>query len=377
MARDSLWQHITKVSKSALVIAALVSGPGALAQDDYDTWRWFEIEVLVFKHTSNQAEVESFNSQGPSAPSTVSYDPLPSYYVPDSRAAVRDLPECDVPTVIPTFSRDSLWCVRPWELSDWLPMNWHQPAQALAQLEVAPATVISGPGGPVQEAFGPYLAPAEQHELSEMREQIVRRGVGEPLLHMSWYQPVFEKGQNRHVRLFGGRNFGKDYAPSGYPYAAETSEFESLQDNGTKPAPDVSIKERLTQLIELQQQGELQFTARTEDQPLAPPLKIEQPPQPEPVWELDGSLHVYLVGNYLHIASDLELRQPQMTMWQPAELTAQADQALQGVTSGSFLRSFKLQQLRRVISHETHYFDHPKLGFAIQIRRTPLSARRY
>jgi hypothetical protein len=33
------------------------------------------------------------------------------------------------------------------------------------------------------------------------------------------------------------------------------------------------------------------------------------------------------------------------------------------------LASFPLQQLRRVISTQVHYFDHPLMGMIVQIRR--------
>ena len=94
------------------------------------------------------------------------------------------------------------------------------------------------------------------------------------------------------------------------------------------------------------------------------------------MWELDGTLHIYLVGNYLHIDSDLELREPQRVQFNQRELAAQIEQALQPQLDSKFLRSYRLNQLRRVISHETHYFDHPRLGLVVQIRRTELSARR-
>lgn len=195
-------------------------------------------------------------------------------------------------------------------------------------------------------------------------------------MHLSWYQPVFGIEQNYKVRLFGGVNYGKTYAPSGYPYAPEEDEFVAFEADAAAN-DDATLTERLAELVQLQQQSALHFTARSEDQPVAPPPLLQRPERPEAVWELDGTMHIYLVGNYLHIASDLELREPQQVLWRPASLAAQAEQALQGETSGTFLRSFNLAQLRRVISHETHYFDHPKLGLVVQIRRTDLSAPRY
>lgn len=378
MAVGSLWQRLHQLSKTTLVLAAVLGSQAVLAQQqpDRDTWRWFEVEVLVFAHTNSEPEAESFSWQGPSAPEHVQYDFLTHYFAPDIHPAIVTLPECKVPGIVPTFDRDSILCARPLELSQWLPMNWHRPERAIALLDRAPEQVVDGPGGDVKNATNVFLGPEKQLELSDMRLQIVRRGVGKPLMHLSWYQPVFGIEQNYKVRLFGGVNYGKTYAPSGYPYAPEEDEFVAFEADAAAN-DDATLTERLAELVQLQQQSALHFTARSEDQPVAPPPLLQRPERPEAVWELDGTMHIYLVGNYLHIASDLELREPQQVLWRPASLAAQAEQALQGETSGTFLRSFNLAQLRRVISHETHYFDHPKLGLVVQIRRTDLSAPRY
>lgn len=98
---------------------------------------------------------------------------------------------------------------------------------------------------------------------------------------------------------------------------------------------------------------------------------------PNQVWELDGLLHIYLVGNYLHIDSNFNLREETLAKEATPNMAAQAEHALQGkVTEQEFLRAYKFSQVRRVISHETHYFDHPKMGIVVQIRRTDKSARR-
>lgn len=367
--------HVRKSWFAALLLLTCSSTlilPSAMAATlppvPQDLWRWFEVEVLVFKHTTDETVVEQFPWQAPSPVTDASYAPLVDYFVPDITAALAGLPRCNPKPIQPQFSFTDPWCVQPYELDPFLPMNWQRSERMLANATRAPERVINGSGGDVNSAQQPFLAPAAQLELDEMRQQIVRRGVGTPLLHMSWYQPVFGLDEQFKVRLFGGENYGARFAPSGYRY----TEREVTENNGELP-----LEERLEALLTLQQQGQLQFSARKSDQPLAPPPLLERSPDAPAVWELDGTLHVYLVGNYLHIASALELREPHAVNWQPAALHAQAERALRPRKDGEFLRSFKLEQLRRVISHETHYFDHPKLGIAVQIRRTDLSARRY
>lgn len=368
-----------RLAKLALagVLAASSLAPAVSAQQlpEQDLWRWFEVEVLVFAQRDAGNSVESFPWQGPQNYQDYAYNPLPSIYVPDISALLADLPECAAPAVIPEFTRERLMCASPWELDPWLPMNWQRQERMLRQLVAAPADVINGPGGAVGEAAAPFLAPAAQLELSDMREQLVRRGTGTPLLHLSWYQPVFEDDANYKVRLFGGRNFADTFALSGYALPTEPPALTALSTAAS--SPELGLAERLQQLATLQREQQLDFRAAAQDQPLPAPTAAELEAPVAPLWQLDGTMHIYLVGNYLHIDSDLELREPTEVEWQPADLTAQADLALEPLSDKRFLRSFKLDQLRRVISHETHYFDHPKLGVVVQIRRTDLSARRY
>ena len=89
-------------------------------------------------------------------------------------------------------------------------------------------------------------------------------------------------------------------------------------------------------------------------------------------------MHIFLVGNYLHIDGEFNLREQDKIKRIANDLETQAAYALNGASKQApYLRSYYFSQLRRVISHETHYFDHPKLGVVVQIRRTDLSAPRY
>ncbi|KFZ30015.1 hypothetical protein IDAT_02735 [Pseudidiomarina atlantica] len=358
-----------------LAVSSFTQVAKAQQLPEQDLWRWFEVEVLVFAHRDAGDTVESFPWQGPQRYQDYVYNPLPSVFVPDITALLADLPECATPTVIPEFNRERLLCAAPWELDPWLPMNWQRQERMLRELAAAPADVINGPGGEVKNAAAPFLAPASQLELSETRQQLVRRGTGTPLLHLSWYQPVFGADDEYKVRLFGGRNFADEFSLAGYALPDEQAKLTALSTSEEKP--ELGLAERLQQLAELQRTAQFNFSAAAKDEPLAAPSASQLETPTTPLWQLDGTMHIYLVGNYLHIDSDLELREPTAVDWQPADLTAQADLALEPLTNKRFLRSFKLDQLRRVISHETHYFDHPKLGVVVQIRRTDLSARRY
>lgn len=51
--------------------------------------------------------------------------------------------------------------------------------------------------------------PADNHELTELREQLSARGQAQSLLHLSYRQPVFGRGDNYPVRLFAAIIFLK------------------------------------------------------------------------------------------------------------------------------------------------------------------------
>ena len=111
---------------------------------------------------------------------------------------------------------------------------------------------------------------------------------------------------------------------------------------------------------------------------------------PLPLYELDGKFQVY-VEHYLYADVELDLkqpsvrdiilqeRQPQLTTVDPdAPTLNNQDQTTQvgmmeeispTVLKQEFLKSYRLDQKRRMRSTETHYLDHPLMGVIIQVRR--------
>lgn len=355
----------TCVRYSAWALLGLCS-MAAAAQESPDDWRWFDVEVLVFKHTATDHN-ESFPWHPPRQFDATN-DLLSSFYAPNFRAFLHALDVC--PTQQPTRP---VFCAEADELDP--NRLWYSPERIMSGFARAPATVVDGFGGDMYRQNKPFLLPKQTFEFNEFREQLVRRNVGEPLLHATYRTPVFNRTDDYTVRLFGGRNFGQEFLPNGY----EQPPFVPLKaaaDDSAQRVPQVF--EEIATLFERIEQQELFLSYRDHRTPNPPPLLTPRArtERPMPVWELDGLLHIYLVGNYLHIDSDLELREPQQVRFNQRELAAQVEQALQPQLNSTFLRSYRLNQLRRVISHETHYFDHPRFGLVVQIRRTELSARR-
>lgn len=350
-----------------LPVAIAMTAIPAWAQTEGADLRWFEVEVLVIKHQQANGPLEHFEWLPPGPVKATANDLLSGYYAPNFWALLHRLPECPRDDWQTIFSADQQLPCHDWaelELPDG--QDWYQPQRILASFAQAPV-VIDGSGGDMTQTTAPFLMPASSHQLADLRHQLIRRKVATPLLHVTYRQPVFNRNQDFQMRLFGGRNYAEDFLPSGYQRPPRA--FHDATD-------DVEVVDPLQQLLTLQQQGQLTFRVQQADTPPPPPLLDTVPAIQQPVWELDGLLHIYLVGNYLHIDSKLELREPQPVVFTSVSLAEQAQAALQQGTSNVFLRRFELDQLRRVISHETHYFDHPMFALVVQIRRTELSARR-
>ncbi len=90
------------------------------------------------------------------------------------------------------------------------------------------------------------------------------------------------------------------------------------------------------------------------------------------MWQLNGWIKIYL-EHYLFIETRLDLREQGERVWTVESLERNPN-ALDGEVvemeeREPFLMTIPLDQNRRVRSREIHYFDHPKMGLIVQIRR--------
>lgn len=87
----------------------------------------------------------------------------------------------------------------------------------------------------------------------------------------------------------------------------------------------------------------------------------------QPEWQIDGWFKVYLQyvdrTPYLHIESELDYAEENTVV-----VVDNGQQALSQIQQPQFTL-YPFKQLRRVISKQTHYFDHPLFGMITQIRR--------
>ncbi|GAA60887.1 hypothetical protein P20652_2755 [Pseudoalteromonas sp. BSi20652] len=77
------------------------------------------------------------------------------------------------------------------------------------------------------------------------------------------------------------------------------------------------------------------------------PALFIDPDQPKIDWELDGLFKIHL-RHYLYITADFDISQK--------------------LENGE-IESARFSQFRRVISGDVHYFDHPRMGMIVQIRK--------
>ncbi|WP_286233017.1 CsiV family protein [Thalassotalea sediminis] len=226
----------------------------------------------------------------------------------------------------------------------------------------------------------PYLISNESLALDDIVTQLKRSRDFKPLLHIGWRQQVFEQHKAIPMRLYAGENLQLHYQQALIQYQqekqAELDAEQQLQSvlgsalNANEQTPAMQKQQakalRKQQILSTLANFDNNQTPTQLNKPAEPliygeQLSIDQAPQPplQP-WYLDGFLNVYLIGNYLNVKADLSI----------INLTL-AEQASLALTPGASweLMPIRLEQKRRLISKEIHYFDHPYMGMIVQIRR--------
>lgn len=191
---------------------------------------------------------------------------------------------------------------------------------------------------------GVTLLSQGDYQLNAERDTLDRHAGFEVLLHTAWRQGDQNRNLAPKFRIQAGKAFPDQY------YA-----------DGTKV-------------------GSASATADT-----------EQPQEPVRHYELDGELQVY-VQHYLFVETTLDLKSPEVRNVTYTEKELDQDSQSEysvlndtedssGVQVGNlqqvspevvveeYLKSFRMQQKRRMRSSETHYLDHPLMGMIIQVRR--------
>ncbi|KJY93222.1 hypothetical protein TW84_04960 [Vibrio neptunius] len=188
---------------------------------------------------------------------------------------------------------------------------------------------------------GVSLLPASSYKLNPQVRKLKNHAGFKVLLHTAWRQGDGNRYVAPTFHIQAGRDFSGQFMPDGSQRASETS----------------------TEVI----------NGVTEES-IASPL-----------YELDGKLQVY-VEHYLYADVKLDLKAPSVRditfEAKPLEFTPTNDVTAENtvqvglmedvtpmVHTEEFLKSYRMDQKRRMRSTETHFLDHPLLGMIIQVRR--------
>lgn len=238
-------------------------------------------------------------------------------------------------------------------------LHWAMPDLFVPPVQQTPLLLH---GADWARSSGPHLLSPNQLTQNDIFTSIRWRKGIDRLAHFAWRQHV-KTGKNNaeKLRLFGGKNYAKQFFETGLmrPVDAPIDASEALT-----PLAAIDIAQQDTFFEDLHRNllnpKPIDFTTMMAGQNNL--ANIEPVPDSRllPIWQLDGFIQIYLKYlnrvPYLHINSELFYRQPVLT-------------ATSGGAPQYELVSVPFTQLRRVISKQLHYFDHPLFGMVVQIRR--------
>ncbi|WP_299005530.1 peptidoglycan binding protein CsiV [uncultured Shewanella sp.] len=299
----------------SLILLSLLS-VSVHAEDE----RWFEVEIYVYQHNSNS--VEQWPTQVTPLKLNNAIDLIAPVTSTDLSSVRNGLTSCS--------SQD--WATNSDECNAQLTTRSNVNTPKNLPVEIAapqPATAYTGDG--------PVLLAKSQSQFSDIIKKIARQPGTTSLLHMTWQQAMKPRSQAKPLHLYAGHDFENAYDYDGQALSVNQS------------SDDIPRFDFMQDIYDHSSKG--------------------------PVWQLDGTLNIYL-NHYLYIEAALNLREEgtKQVLVTKDHLsdTANGYQINNGLTeteSTPFLYAIPLKQNRRVRSGEIHYFDHPQMGMIIQIRK--------
>ncbi|MCH1920949.1 peptidoglycan binding protein CsiV [Shewanella sp. A3A] len=273
---------------------------------------WYEVEVYLFERPTNVTE------QWPSTPLTLKTDNAIDLITPqvanDITGVAMALSDCN----------QNSWGGNSFDLNSSGDSTSKTPCQnlnggsKLVLPKQIPVNIVPNAGKPAAQPSAVLLG-ADKARFNDEISKLRRLGI-EPLLHMTWQQEMRPRRAAQPVHLFAGKNYAEQFQANGMPVSMEAKN---------------------------NQYGYGQLTEQTTS---------------APVWQFDGLLTIYL-SHYLYVETQFNLREPE-------QKTLQADESTQSATTViPYLGVIPMEQNRRIRSAELHYFDHPRLGMLLQVRK--------
>nr|WP_256260924.1 CsiV family protein [Shewanella sp. NIFS-20-20] len=341
--------------------------PSSYAKD-----AWFEVEIYVFSRDSQPQQIQEAFSDNTKLPNTRGSIDLITPEVAREQLSLQH-------TLTPCDAND--WVTRAQECQQ------QQQGQAPTMIYPAPMPVQittksagNSPAGVTAQEANPnankaYLLAASHGQFEQYIKQLSKEPGTTGLLHMSWRQNMQPRRQASPIHLFGGKDFAAQYSVMGAAIDHDPSA--------------TTATDTLDNMDGTQSATPRQNSDNTDGQPMAA-TQLTQPdflsvgvsPQAQqPVWQLDGDLLIYL-EHFLYIETDLVLRvegkkldlKDAIHSYSSQQASAEAmsanlTQTPTAATTSPYLYALAMKQNRRVRSNELHYFDHPRFGMLIQIRK--------
>lgn len=286
---------------------------------------WFEVEVYVFERQSQSTE------QWPDTPIKTKTDKAIDLISPAVAQVITPMASESAPCTLVFDADANSHCAES--------LNGEPTSEPVAAAPtsveyryppVIPSEISSATTSYASANGGPVLLARSQSQFASIINSISRERGTRSLLHMAWQQPMRGKSGSVPIRLFAGKDFSDTYHFDGRKIVTPTQTEPMINADGTPMlAPVVS-----------------------------------------PVWELDGTLNIYL-SHYLYIETALNMRKEgrKLLPAMPSDAADTSATLTAPKVMTPFLMSVPLEQNRRVKSEEIHYLDHPEMGMVIQIRK--------
>ncbi len=325
--------------------------------------RWFEVELYIFKRDTSSTEQ------------------WPETFLPNKLRGNVDLitpivrTEQEIHPAVVCSELDNAFALEADLSSSMMDDCVSQEAITQERLPVRIPFEISQIDAPLVYQGSPAsLLTLSQSQFNGLITKIEAESGNQSLLHMTWQQAMLPKRKAKALHIFAGKDLSNEFQDDGYPIVTEEAitELDKIlsKDSGSV-SPSVNDNQ------------DAGINAYTDNVTLAndnAPNSLDLKPQKTPIWQLNGKLNIYL-NHYLYIEADLRLREPGIIR-SHAQSTDSFPMGEDGFTPSAikatpdhvasvqhFLYSIPLIQNRRVRSSEVHYFDHPKMGMFIQIRK--------
>lgn len=278
---------------------------------------WFEVEVFIFERQSNSLEQ------------------WPDLSAPNKNKQLIDIITPEISTDITGVAIGLSGC----DASDWAldTSGCNDPKvsnNTKSYPSILPFTIAAKTPRHAVIGESAVLLSEQQGQFKQLINTLNREGNIQGLVHLTWQQNMQSRRNAKAIRIIGGRDFSKQFTYHGQPVSQ------------SQPSPAVTMIGDYSALG-----------------------SINTPAPVMPVWELDGSINIYL-SHYLYIETDLFLRKVSQKLMDPnhGELMGFNSPSTEKVMT-PFLQSIPLDQNRRVRSGQIHYFDHPQMGLVMQIRK--------